>query len=73
MSKGAFVERLEKPLLADILRILSSAQAQWKAVVGFTETECKAKGELKFYGKNGWALRFKKSGQVAGCSISVAQ
>jgi hypothetical protein len=64
VAYGAFTERAIRPDEAAVHDVLGDARGRWDELVGFVSDTHRARGELRFYGRNhGWALTFRKYGK----------
>jgi len=66
MSIGAFVDKKHQPSEAEIQQVMGSKLTVWQELVQFLREHYPSDEDFKFlYGKKyGWALRFRKRGQL---------
>ncbi len=64
LAYGAFTERTDRPSEAAIEAALGASLPLWDELILFVATITRARGELRFYGRNhGWALTFRNRGR----------
>ena len=66
MSIGAFVDKKQQPSESEIRQVLGSKLIVWQELVQYIREHYPSDEDFKFlYGKKyGWALRFRKRGQL---------